>query len=180
MLYCDLLRLTVLLIAGEATALAGVTLISAKSHDDTLLLILSALWWLLAAVAGTVMGRDERTMRSVAKALAEARTATQLPLESPGRIAVERLWPLGAFALVCGGLAVLWPQIPAIGAGYALMFSLAWRNREAAVLGVEDRDGVRFYVEPTSAFRPVSLLRTPGLRRDRPTPGHPPPAAPSG
>jgi hypothetical protein len=35
------------------------------------------------------------------------------------------------------------------------------------VLGVEDRDGVKFYVVPTSALRPVELVRTPGLRSDR-------------
>ena len=38
-----------------------------------------------------------------------------------------------------------------------------------------DRDGVRFYVEPGSAFQPVTLVRTPGLRRDRAPGGHPPP-----
>jgi hypothetical protein len=91
---------------------------------------------------------------------------TSLPAESPGRIALERLWPLGLFAIVCGGLAWIWPQVAAIGAGYAIGFSLAWRNREAFVLGVEDRDGVRFYVEPTSAFRPLQLVRTPGLSRE--------------
>ncbi len=44
------------------------------------------------------------------------------------------------------------------------------------MLGVEQRDGTRFYVEPTSAFRPVVLVRTPGLGRDR-TPAGPPAAA---
>ena len=40
---------------------------------------------------------------------------------------------------------------------------------------IEERDGVRFYVEPTSAFEPVKLIRTPGLGRDRMPAGHPPP-----
>jgi hypothetical protein len=180
MLYSDLLRLTVLLAAGEATALAGVTIAAANRNDDTLLVTIAAAWWLVAGIAGAVAGRDQRAARGVATALADARTATSLPLEAAGRTAFERLWPLGAFALVCGGLAWIWPQVPAIGAGYAVFFALAWRNREAAVLGIEDRDGVRFYVEPGSAFRPITLVRTPGLRRDRPTPGHPPPPAPSG
>ena len=51
-----------------------------------------------------------------------------------------------------------------IGAGYALIVSLAWHTREAAVLGVEHRDGVKFYVVPNSAMRPIELVRTPGLR----------------
>jgi hypothetical protein len=45
--------------------------------------------------------------------------------------------------------------------------ALAWRTHEAAVLGVEQRDGVRFYVVPNSGLRPVELVRSPGLRSDR-------------
>ena len=175
MLYTDLLRMTVLLVAGEATALAGLTLVAANQADDTLLVIVAGAWWFVAGTAGIVAGRADRAANGVAPALTAAKTTTSLPIESSNRLAFERLWPVGAFALLCGGLAVIWPQVPAIGTGYALFFALAWRNREAAVLGIEDRDGVRFYVEPTSAFRPLSLVRTPGLRRDRPTPGHPPP-----
>ena len=55
----------------------------------------------------------------------------------------------------------------AVGAGYAILIALAWRNRERAVTAIEERDGVRFYVEPTSALEPVKLVRTPGLGRDR-------------
>jgi hypothetical protein len=86
-----------------------------------------------------------------------------------------RLWPLGAFALVAGGLGWVWPQVAAIGAGYALLVALMWRTREAVVTGVEDHDGVRFYVEPSSALEPIKLVRTPGLGRDRMPTGHPPP-----
>jgi hypothetical protein len=111
--------------------------------------------------------------------LAAARTATSLPDESPGRIAIERLWPIGLTAVIAGALGVVYPGVAAIGAGYALLVALAWRTREAAVLGVEDRDGVKFYVEPTSALRPVQLVRTPGLGTDRVKPGHPPPPPPA-
>ena len=52
------------------------------------------------------------------------------------------------------------------------------RTREAVVTGVEDRDGVRFYVEPSSALEPIKLVRTPGLSRDRTPAGHPPPPPP--
>ena len=87
-----------------------------------------------------------------------------------------RLWPIGAFALLVGGAGWIWPQVAAIGAGYAILIALAWRGRERAVEAIEERDGVRFYVEPSSAFKPVRLVRTPGLYRDRaPTPKPPPP-----
>jgi hypothetical protein len=57
------------------------------------------------------------------------------------------------------------PQVPAAAAGYALLVALMWRKQAAAVLAVEGRDGARFYVDRTSAFKPTRLLRTPGFRR---------------
>ena len=67
-------------------------------------------------------------------------------------------------ALIAGGLGLFFPGVAVIGAGYALIVSLAWHTREAAVLAIEQRDGVKFYVVPTPALRPVELVRTPGLR----------------
>jgi hypothetical protein len=179
MLFVDLLRLTVLLVAAEGSLLGAVAVISADAHDDTVTLIVGGAWWAVAFVAGLVLGRPERAGDAMARVLSTARTTTWLPETSPNRIALGRLWPLGVFALLAGGLAVIWPQVPAIGAGYALLVALYWRNREAAVTGVEDRDGVRFYVEPSSAFEPVRLVRTPGLGRDRVPAGHPPPPPPA-
>jgi hypothetical protein len=179
MLFVDLLRLTVLLVAAMASLLGAVAAVAADANDDTLTLIVGGAWWVAAFVAGLVLGRPERAGEAVAQVLSTARTTTWLPEASPNRIALGRLWPLGLFALVAGGLAVIWPQVPAIGAGYALLVALSWRNREAAVTGVEDRDGVRFYVEPSSAFEPVKLVRTPGLGRDRVPAGHPPPPPPA-
>jgi hypothetical protein len=65
--------------------------------------------------------------------------------------------------------------VAAIGTGFALGAALTLRSREGAVAAIEERDGVRFFVEPGSALEPVKLVRTPGLRRDRPPPGGPPP-----
>ena len=179
MLFCDLLRTTVLLVGGVATALGAVTVIAADRDADTLTLLVAAGWWPLAAVAGILFGRSARAHEAMSSALVGARTATSLPPESPGRIALARLWPVGAFALVCAGVAWVWPGVAAIGAGYANAVALAWRHREASVTAIEERDGVRFYVEPGSAFEPQKLLRTPGLGRDRTPPGHPPPPPPA-
>jgi hypothetical protein len=175
MLFSELLRLTVLLVAGVATALGAVTVVAANQADDTLTLIVAAGWWIASLGIGLYLGRPERVADGMRRTLAGARTATSLPPESQPRIALNRLWPVGAFALIVGGLAWIWPQVAAIGAGYALITALAWRTREAAVVGIEDRDGVRFYVEPSSALEPVKLVRTPGLGRDRDPAGHPPP-----
>ena len=35
---------------------------------------------------------------------------------------------------------------------------------------IEERDGVRFYVEPTSPVEPIKLLRTPGFQTHFPSP----------
>ena len=62
------------------------------------------------------------------------------------------------------------PQVPTIGAGYALIYALGWRQHASAVIAVEERDGVRFYVEHNSPFKPTELLRTPGFRKNEPSP----------
>jgi hypothetical protein len=177
--FTDLLRLTVFLAGAEATALGAVTILSAAEKDDTLTLLVAAGWWPVAVAIGLYLGRRSRAADGVRDLLASARTATSLPDESPGRIAVERLWPIALTALVAGALGFIYPGVTAIGAGYALLVALAWRAREAAVLGLEDRDGVKFYVEPSSALRPVQLVRTPGLGTDLVKPGHPPPPPPA-
>jgi len=165
--YTDLLRVAVLLTGAEATALAAVTAVAANQHDDTTTIAVAAAWWLIALVIGFWLGRPSRAADGVRDALARARTATSLPPEPPARIAVARLWPVGVTAVAAGALGVLFPGVAAIGAGYALLVSLAWHTREAAVLAIEQRDGVRFYVVPSSALRPIELVRTPGLQSER-------------
>lgn len=176
MLFSELLRITVLLIAAVATALGAISVALAQRDPTVAELAVVGGWWLLATVAGIVIGRSARAGESMSRALAESLTATSLPLESSGRIAFQRLWPIGAFAIACGVAGIFWPQVAAIGAGYAILIALIWRRREAAVRAIEDRDGVRFYVEPSSAMERIRLVRTPGLYRDRsPVPKPPPP-----
>ncbi|MBA2523271.1 MAG: hypothetical protein H0V25_08055 [Solirubrobacterales bacterium] len=168
MQFKDLLRGTVLLIAVEATGLATISAITINAAGDDILASLSLGWWLIAIVGGIWFGRPSRTRRALAGPLANARTVTQLPSESPARIALARLWPIGLFAILAGAAGPLLPQVPAIATGFALGVATAWRNREAAVTAVEERDGVCFYVENGSAFDPIKLIRTPGLMRGAP------------
>jgi hypothetical protein len=165
--YTDLLRITVFLVAAEATALGAIAAIAASRDGDATAVIVAAAWWAIAVIIGLYLGRPSRAADGVRDALARARTAISLPPESPARIAAVRLWPIGFTALVAGVLGVVYPGVAAVGAGYALLVALTMRTREAAVLGVEQRDGVKFYVVPNSALRPIQLVRTPGLRSDR-------------
>jgi hypothetical protein len=165
--YTDLLRLTVLTTGAEATVLAAITAIAGRRSEDATTLLIAVVWWLLAVGIGLYLGRPSRASDGVREALAQARTATSLPSETPARIASGRLWPIGLSTVVIGVAGIFFPSAAAIGTGYAILVALAWHTREAAVLGIEQRDGVKFYVVPTSALRPVKLVRTPGLRSDR-------------
>ena len=168
MQFKDLLRGAVLLIAVEATALAAISAVTVNGTGEDVLAAAMLGWWIVAFGVGVWLGRPARTREVLAGPLSAARTTTSLPSESPARIAFERLWPIGVFALVAGGLGPVLPQVPAIATGFALAVAAAWRSREAAVTAVEERDGIVFYVEKGSAFEPVKLVRTPGLRAGRP------------
>jgi hypothetical protein len=180
MAFCDLLRMTVLLAAGAATALAAITVISTDASQDALTLYVAGAWWIAALIGGILLGRPARAAEAMRPVLTEARMATALPqLGNPTRAALARLWPLAAFAAVAGGLGIVYSGVAAVGTGFALGAALTLRAREGAVAAIEERDGVRFYVKPGSALQPVELVRTPGLRRDRPPPGSPPPPPPA-
>jgi hypothetical protein len=165
--YTDLLRVTVFLTGAEATALGAIAAIGANREGDPTTVLVAAAWWLASLAIGVYLGRAGRAAGDVRDALARARTATSLPPQSPSRIAAGRLWPIALTAVLAGVLGLFFPGVAVIGAGYALIVSLAWHTREAAVLGVEHRDGVKFYVVPNSALKPVELVRTPGLRSGR-------------
>jgi hypothetical protein len=165
--FTDLLRITVFLAGGAATALAAITVVAVGPEPDALGAIFIGTWWLAALALGLWLGRPDRAADMVRDSLARAKTATSLPDDSPSRIAFTRLWPIGAYAVAAGGLGLIYPGIAVTAAGFALLASLAMRTHEAAVLGIEQRDGVKFYVVPNSALRPIELVRTPGLRSDR-------------
>jgi hypothetical protein len=167
--YTDLLRVSVFVTAAEATALGAITAVTANRDGNFTIVLVAAAWWLISLAIGVYLGRPARAAADVRDALARARTATSLPDQSPARIAFTRLWPIALTAVAAGVLGVFFPGVAAVGAGYALIVSLAWHTREAAVLGVESRDGVKFYVVPNSALQPIELVRAPGLRSGRGT-----------
>ena len=168
MRFPDFLRTSVLLFAGAATALAAVSIAGASAKDDRTLLYIALAWWAIAAVGGLWLGRRPEVTQGIGRALAGARTQAALPELEPGAILFNRLWALALFTVGSGAVAFLVPQVPAIAAGYVIAAALAWRKQAAAVEAIEGRDGVRFYVEPTSPFKPTRLIRTPGFRRVEP------------
>jgi hypothetical protein len=166
MRFVDFLRSAVLLCAGSATALAAVTVLTASSENDTVLVGFIVGWWLVAGMIGMWLGRRADTNSPIARLLASAKSSSSLPEQRPGSLLLNRMWPLLLSTLLALGLGLIAPQIPAIACGFAIIGALAWRRQEAAVTAIEERDGVAFYVEPTSPLKPIKLIRAPGLRRD--------------
>jgi hypothetical protein len=167
--FVDLLKTTVMLSAGAATMLAIITVIGATSdHDDTLVLVATG-WWVAASLIGVLLGRRAQVTAPIGRLLADAKLATMLPEHRPTSMVLNRLWPLLVSTVAGGAVGFVFPQVPAVACGFAIIWSLAWRRQDSAVLAVEERDGVTFYVERTSPVRPMQLVRTPGLRREVPT-----------
>ena len=166
MRYGDLLKATVLLAAGSATLLATLAVIGITREDDRVAVYVTAGWWVAAVVIGVALGARADASPAIARLLADARMQSSLPELHPGSTMVNRLWPL-LLVTVGAGAAGFWePQIASVAAGGTIIWAPAWRRQERAVLAVEERDGVRFYVDKTSPFSPIRLIRTPGFGGD--------------
>ncbi len=161
----DFLRTAVLLFGGAATSLAAVAVLSISADGNRTLIYVALGWWTLAGIIGLILGRRSTPSGGIERMLASARSVSALPEFDPPRLIVNRLWSLALFSIVCIAVAFLLPQVPAIGSGYALIVALAWRRQESAVAAIEGRDGVRFYIERTSPFKPTRVVRAPGLRK---------------
>jgi hypothetical protein len=164
----DLLRVSVVLFGGAATALAVVSVLGAADEETNTLVYVAAVWWCLATLIGLWLGRRPVTTPGIANLLAEARPTNTLPELEPGTALFNRLWPLIVLALGSAILGFFIPQVPAIATGYCLLVALLWRKQSRAVEAVEGRDGVEFWLEKTSPFGRPRLLRLPGLRRIEP------------
>lgn len=164
MRFSDFLRTTVLTSAASASVLAAVTVAGAAGGSDNAVVPIAVGWWVIAAAIGVWLGRRADTSTAIATLLASARMQASLPEVNPARAIVNRLWPLLVSTVVAGAVAFLVPQVPAIAAGFTIIFALAWRRQASAVTAIEERDGARFYVENTSPFKPIKLVRTPGFR----------------
>ena len=164
MRFGEFLRVTVLLSAAAATLLAVHTVLQAARGADPLVIYLSAAWWTVAIALGSWLGRGAAASPAIADLLASARSQTMLPELRPAAVLLGRLWLLLLSTLIAVVVAFVLPQVAAVGAGFAMIWSLAWRRQHRAVEAIEERDGVRFYVERSSPLQAIRLVRTPGFR----------------
>jgi hypothetical protein len=163
----DLLKATVLLSAASSTLLAALTVIglSRDAPDDTAAYVCVG-WWALSALIGSWIGRRAESSPPIARLLASAKSQTLLPEQHPGRTIVNRLWPLLLSTIAAAVASIFFPQVAGIAAGFGVIWALGWRRQEQAVAAIEERDGVRFYVDHTSPLKPMQLVRTPGFGGD--------------
>jgi hypothetical protein len=159
----DFLRATVLLSAGSATLLAALTVINLSREYDPTLLIFSGVWWGGAILIGIWLGRRNETSPPIRRLLLNARSQTMLPELRPGLTLINRLWPLLFATLGASILSAFEPQVAAVASGFTIIWAMAWRRQAAAVAAIEERDGVRFYIDRTSPLQPIRLIRTPGF-----------------
>jgi len=159
--FAEFLRAAVLLSAGAATALGAVTVIAATRDYDDVLVLISVGWWALAGLAGLRL--EARAGEGIARLLATARYQTTLPELRPATTLVNRLWLLLLVTILAGVAGVFMTTVPAVAAGFAVLVAVAWRRQGKAVEAIEERDAARFYIERTSPFTPIRLIRTPGF-----------------
>jgi hypothetical protein len=169
MRFVDFLKATVLLSAGAATTLGVLTIAAEANTDDNKIVLYAVGWWVVATIIGGWVGRRNQVNPPIGRLLADAHNATMMPELKPGSVLLNRLWPLIVCVVAAGVLAFVAPQIPGIATGFCIIWALAWRRQESAVRAIEERDGVTFFVEPTSPFRPMQLTRMPGFRREVPS-----------
>ena len=152
-----------MLSAGSATLLAALTVIGLSREYNSTLVVFSAFWWAGAILIGIWLGRRAETSPPIRRLLMTARSQTTLPEVRPGLTLLNRLWPLLFATLGAAILSVYEPQVAAVASGFSMIWALAWRRQASAVAAIEERDGVRFYIDRTSPLQPIQLIRTPGF-----------------
>jgi hypothetical protein len=164
----EFLRVSVLIYAAAATALAIVSVVGVTREETNTLVYVAAVWWCVAVLAGLWLGRRPETTEGIGSLLVAARTTNSLPELEPAAILFNRLWPVAAATVLAGAIGFLFAQVPVIATGFFLLVALLWRRQSSAVEAIEGRDGVEFWFDRTSPFGPPKLLRLPGLRRIEP------------
>jgi hypothetical protein len=164
----DFLRVSVLIYAAAATALAVVSVVGATRADTDTLVYVAAVWWCAAVLVGLWLGRRPETTEGIGTLLAEARSTNSLPELEPAAVMFNRLWPVLLATVLAGVIGFFFPQVPVVATGFFLLMALVMRRQSSAVAAIEGRDGVEFWFDRTSPFGAPKLLRLPGLRRIEP------------
>jgi hypothetical protein len=163
MRYCDYLHSSVLLIGSSALALILISAGSLASDGGTTLVALSIAWISIAVVAGLWVGGGMAVQESVRTLLSKSRPEPIFPKIEPPAVLLSRLWPVLAITILAAITSYWFPQLAVAAAGYGLFWALAWRRQSDAVLAIEERDAVHFWIVRSSPFAPPKLVRVPAM-----------------
>jgi hypothetical protein len=159
MRYCDYLHTSVLMIGSSALALILISAGSLAADGGETMLILSGIWLAIAVLVGLWIGRGASVQEPVRALLSTSRPEPIFPLLEPAAVLLSRLWPVLAITLVAAISSYWFPQLAVAAAGYGLLWALAWRKQSDAVLAIEERDAVHFWIVKNSPLKPPKLVR---------------------
>lgn len=163
MRYCDYLHSSVLMIGSSAVALILISAGSLARDGGMTLIVLSIAWLAICVVVGLWQGSSESAQDSVRDLLSRSRPEPIFPKIEPPAVLLSRLWPVLAITIVAAFSAYWFPQFAVAAAGYGLLWALAWRRQSDAVLAIEERDTVHFWIVRSSPFAPPKLVRVPAM-----------------
>lgn len=163
MRYCDYLHSCVLMIGSAALALILISAGSLAATGSRMLISLSIAWLVICVIWGLWIGRGASVQESVRTLLSKSRPEPIFPKIEPPAVLLSRLWPVLAITLVAAISSYWFPQLAVAAAGYGLLWALAWRKQSDAVLAIEERDAVHFWIVRSSPVRPPKLVRVPAM-----------------
>lgn len=163
MRFCEYLRATVMLLGASSIALLVIAIGAIVREGSTLLMIVTLVWNALAVLIGMWLGRGAGAMESIRVLLSRSRPEPAFPVIEPGAVLLSRLWPVMTLALVAAIGSFWLESLPAVSAGYGLIWSLAWRKQPLAVEAIEDRDSVHFWIVRSPAMHQPKLVRVPAM-----------------
>lgn len=165
MSYVQLLKSTVSLSLGSAFSLMLMVLLRESDGTGPTGLLMPLILWSLAVIVGGFIGRGSNVHEQISGLLANSTQAKNHPDFKPVTTMINRLWPIFLLTIAAVGLSPVVPQIPIVAAGFLLILGLSFRGQASAVQAIQWRDGIEFWIEKSSPFSKLKLIRMPGLRR---------------
>lgn len=162
MRYCDYLHASVLLIGSSAFALILASAGAISRDGSSSLIVVSIVWLVMAVLAGLWVGRGG-VQDGVRQLLSRSRPEPVFPHIEPPAVMLSRLWPVLAIVIVAAISTYWFSQLAVAAAGWGLFWALSWRKQSDAVLAIEERDAVHFWIVRNSPFKPPKLVRVPSM-----------------
>lgn len=151
------------MIGSSALALGLISIESLTRYGSPTLFVVSGSWLVISVVTGLWLGSGPSVQESLRLLLSKSRPERIFPRIEPPAVLLSRLWPVLAITLVSAISSYWFPQLAVASAGYGLIWALAWRRQSDAVLAIEERDAVHFWIVRSSPFKPPKLVRVPAM-----------------